>query len=1105
MLTLTSRGNHRSVLGMEDGKAWLLPDPDESADAWRARARDAWADDETFTMEAARLQPIVKAARLESLYALLDGGGVHFRFDPGAVPERVTRLEEEGHAVTEIHCDSTPVEFMLLEYARIADEIELAGHPTLISPEVIPCVQDSDELSTVPVRLVNACDGNSTIQEIADRLGWPIRQAQLAIIAGLNAGGLRIAHPIEVLRLALHELQRKQFSRAGARLTLWCRTGTPGPLVAEDAEALANEWLAGRLTSALRIMPLKHVRCLLRRLDATLGSTSHAVVHWMEATRIRPQDRISRLRLAAMRLRDGGEGCELDVREILDLARELREHGSPTRSGPALAIAAFLQPAAVPQRLELGMGLVLAGRVEEAGPWIVSACTDMLAAGHADRILAPLRTLIESDPRNREARDLLTKAKRQSTRTKKLRRTAAIAASVTLMLGAGAVVKVKIEQERKDQIESIRNMLDQPQTAFAQLNVHFAEDLSPEIGDLRRELEDRLRDEETTLRSAWLDSYHASQKEAQEGDYLIALDMIRELPPVPRLQLIKEAWPKNADVMTSMTTRMRDEILALGRPSINAPQQIAVEERVRAQAASLREALNEQELLHPDLADFREQLDGVTGLVVDRAHVRSVAELETERQGILAENDRLLKLAHASLGRFEFERALNRYQEILDNDPTGKVRRVLDEEIADTRKKHNAVLAARELAAKGEHPEALKRLNESFKETVRVMLPWQVESSPPGVNVTITHVGDNQTVTRQTPFTIEGTFADQWTLAFEQEGFDSRSLVVNGPQNVSLELSRSHEIFVECGGRVDAVPAPIGDGSTGDYIVCDRNGMIVRASWNGSIRWRQDIKTVSGIARRPVPLPSLNGEMLFLTETGSVWILDPKDGNLKGPWEIGEPPVFGPVVVGDEVHAQLRSGKLARWRTSLRPTLEDEASMSSFKDGSLRHGFAGLFTVLRPDGVQNAELRAATADGSGWTIRVLDDKYEIYEDGREDEAFQIAKTGRWSYVAWESPARKEDHPVLWIADNVGLRAFLPPGITRQVNGAAPEDLSGPPAPEGFGPTPQWTPTPNVEPPSSDSQVGPELPSTVGPELPPEAPEENSSTETPGPTPPTGGQ
>ncbi|MEM8710851.1 MAG: hypothetical protein AAGG01_07860, partial [Planctomycetota bacterium] len=263
-------------------------------------------------------------------------------------------------------------------------------------------------------------------------------------------------------------------------------------------------------------------------------------------------------------------------------------------------------------------------------------------------------------------------------------------------------------------------------------------------------------------------------------------------------------------------------------------------------------------------------------------------------------------------------------------------------------------------------------------------------------------------------------------------------------------------------GRVDAVPAPIGDGSTGDYIVCDRNGMIVRAAWNGSVRWRQDIKTVSGIARRPVPMPSLGGELLFLTETGSAWLVDTKDGNLKGPWEIGEPPVYGPIVVGDEVHAQLRSGKLARWKTSLRPSLDDQTNGSAFSEGEARYGFEGLFSVLRPDGSPNPAIRAATWDGSGWTVEVHDEHYRVFEDGREDGAFHIARTGDWSYVAWESPARKEDHPILWIADHGGLRAFLPPGIHRDLSGGALVDLAGPPAPEGVAPRPPAMPEPTAD-------------------------------------------
>ncbi len=1024
VLTLTSRGGFRSVLGMEEGKAWLLPDPEEDQDVWRMRARNAWADDPTFSVNAERMQHVVQAARLETMYALLDGGGVHFRFDPGAIPDRTTRLEEEGHSTTEIHCRPTAVEFLLLEYARIADEMELAGHPKLISSDIVPCIQHTDELGGLPPTLVQQIDGNSAILEISDRLGWPVRQTQLAIMTGIGSGGLRIAHPIEVLRLALHELQRKQFARAASRLSLWCRVGTPGPLVAEDAEALANEWLAGRLTSSLRAMEMRHVRCLLRRLDASLNSMSHAVVHWTEAHRIKASDRIVRLRLMAMRLRDEGEGSGLDVREVLDLARELREHGSPVRSGPALAIAAHLQPASVPQRLELGMGLVQAGRNEEAGPWVVSACTDMLAQGHADRILGPLRTLIESDPRNRDARELLTRAKRQSTRSKKLRRHVIIAGSVAVMMGGGAIVKVKIDEKRNDQISDIRAMLAQPEAGLAQLDLHFSEDTSIDVGDLRRELEDRLRSEELAKRAAWLDEYHAAQMEAQEGDVLVALELVRGLPTPPRLRLVNQAWPASMDILMAIPARLREEVLAQGHPTRQSTQSIAFEDTIRARAQAVGDALNEDEATKPSFQEFRDSLDEIKELVISRAKERSEVEFETERKGVLAENDRLLKLAHDAVERNEYERALRHYEEILENDPTGKVRRVLREEIAVVREKRDAVADARKAAAKGDHAKALAILNETFDETVHVMLPFEIKTTPSGVAVTIQRKGDETSVVRETPFPIEGTFSDEWTLTFRLEDFDTRTIEVSGPQNIDLFLSRTPEIAFGTSGRVDAVPAPLGDGTTGEYIVCDRNGTLTRVAWDGTVRWRQDIKTVSGIARCPVPMPERGGHMLFLTETGAVWLIDPKDGHVEGPWELDEPPVFGPVVVGNEVHAQLRSGSLARWRTSLRPTIEAPGGASTL-DASLRNGFQGLFSLLRPNGTPNPSIRTQAPGGSGWTVKVEEERYVVFQDGAEDTPFTVARTGDWRYVGWETPASTDQLPVLWISDQSGLRAFLP--------------------------------------------------------------------------------
>ena len=73
-------------------------------------------------------------------------------------------------------------------------------------------------------------------REIADRVGWPLRQCMSAVAQQVMAGTVRLAYSQEVLSLALYELARKNFSRASSRLTSWCRDGEPGPITEADAE-----------------------------------------------------------------------------------------------------------------------------------------------------------------------------------------------------------------------------------------------------------------------------------------------------------------------------------------------------------------------------------------------------------------------------------------------------------------------------------------------------------------------------------------------------------------------------------------------------------------------------------------------------------------------------------------------------------------------------------------------------------------------------------------------------------------------------------------------------------------------------------------------------
>jgi hypothetical protein len=1036
ILTLTAAGSQRAVLGIEEGKAWLLPDPDEDPSTWAVRARDAWADDPTYETTVERLEPIAKAGRLETLYELLDGGGVHFRFNPGSIGERTTVLAPTEHQKVRVHCSPTQVEFLLLEYARIADEVELANSPRLPHRANTPCITSQQDLGQMPVDLQQQCDGSSTIQEIADRLAQPLRQVQLGLLKGISGGGLRFAHPIEQLHVALQEMQRTEFSRAASRLAVWCRDGSPGPLFPADADALTNEWLAGRLISTLRTMQMRDVRTLLRRIDATLDSPSHAVVHWTEAHRISPGDRIVRLHLSAARLRDEGDACGMEPREALDLARDLRDHHSPVCSGPALAIAAHLQPALVSERLELGLGLLGAGRVPDAAPWILTACTDMLAQGHADRLLTPLRSLLDLDPRNREARELLTRARRRSTRSKKVRQQAAIAGAVLITMVTMGVTKLRASEERRVEIETIGSMLNRPGDALERLDGRFRTDLSVEVLDLRMRLEDQLRKEESLLTEEWDATFDRARREAVEGELLVALDMYRVLPDPPVLRVLSRPWRSGTEILGAITERLKAQITSLGPPTIHAPRQITVEKQVAGSIEALQDALTEDELTAPMLDGFQSELAILTEEVINRERVRSVDRLEAEHARILKENDALLALAHAALAESRFGDALNHYEQILENDPAGKVRRVLEKEVAFTRRKLDAADRARDAAAQGDHIFALEILDGTFEDAERIMLPWKIKTTPPGVRVTVKRHGDDHNDQGQfvAPFALEGTFADVWTLKFELEGFDSRKMSVRGPQDLDVALSRSPAVHFDVnGGRVDAIPAPIGDGTTGEYIVCDRTGAIARMAWGGEMRWQLDINDVSGIARRPVTMPGLQGSQLFITESGCAWLLNPEEGTLRGPLELNSKPVSGPVVIGDEAKLLLGNEMVASWTSSLRPEFTP-AGASSDVDDSLQHGFEGLFTVQRPTASGTSALRSTTADGTGWSIKVEDGWYRISEDDHENEPFLIRREGSWAYVAWEAPSIKGDPPVLWISDKLGLRAFLPPNTKRTITG-----------------------------------------------------------------------
>ena len=100
ILTLSAKGGPRATIGVEEGHAFLLPEPDEEPDYWRNRARQAWVHAPDFALENMRMVDIARAQRLETLYRLLDGDGVHFRFTPGPVPKAPDSPNAISHART---------------------------------------------------------------------------------------------------------------------------------------------------------------------------------------------------------------------------------------------------------------------------------------------------------------------------------------------------------------------------------------------------------------------------------------------------------------------------------------------------------------------------------------------------------------------------------------------------------------------------------------------------------------------------------------------------------------------------------------------------------------------------------------------------------------------------------------------------------------------------------------------------------------------------------------------------------------------------------------------------------------------------------------------
>lgn len=1029
VLTLIGRNELRSTLGIQGGLVHLLPEPEEDPEIWRNRARQAWVKDPDFRIDTLRMTEIARAQRIENLYMLLDSDGVHFRFAPGPIPERPSDpaisasqpgTARPGVRRDAVFCAGMSVEGLLLEYARMQDEFQGAGGTRFLSQHAVLEALDPALAPVHLARFAEECDGFSNLSEIADRLGWPLRQlcnlAQLEVVQG----NLRLVHPTGLLMLAARELLQGNFGRASSRLEAWIDGSSPGPLEPGDAEFLANEWQAGRLQTVLRSMPKKSGRRLLLRLDLALQNPLTAVEHWTEFVKVHREDALSLFHLMTCQVRSAADSSVPSMRDLLSMGRSFSQAEQPLRAAAVLRVAAARQPEATEMRLAVGLGLVSAGFPDEGGPWILEAARTLIQNGHPEQAIPPLRALIDAHPSHRAARRLLSRARASLVQRSITKKNSLVTLAVILALSVGAVVQFRNQRERKRKLSEVTSHLSQPREALRLLDEYFGSDDSSRIQDLRASLEEHRKSEDNALRTAWTDRYRDAQLECTLGDPLLGLQRALALPPPPVPATAGDPWPLVSDLFNGLRARLENSLREIGKDVLDTPEQTHAEQRLTSQVKELA-AVVESAAGSGPAKEFAAGLSALLKQIEARDEERAEARAKRIKQDNLQRQDELLATARAHAEAHDWVRALAFYQLLLDTDKTGKLKELLAPEITKVASKAKAIQIARELALAGKHDEAKRALTDAGEKPEEQLLSWKIESFPPGARAKLM---DN--TVHRTPFRLESALDEKVEMTFDLEGHEPQSLSVTAPGDHFLYFSRIPERAWHPPGLVEALPVAVGE----DHVVCDRAGSFARLSKNGNLVWHHKLTSLGGIARAPVFLPKKPGFLLLLTEDGEAFIVDAASGSLEGPWSAGMPPIEGPISTESGVVARFYDGSLALWDSRLKPEMHTGAealdilppSVSLGGESNSGSGSTAGLCVLRKRNGGGLRLDSPWTE---WTLSIGEENYSVSAKGSAQVAFTVHRSGECTYVAWEAPHTLIPKGRLWISDGKGLRAFTP--------------------------------------------------------------------------------
>ncbi len=1012
VLTLLANGRVVRV-GVRDGQLFLLPEEHERSESWRTRSQRAWAARTDLRIDSLRMREIAQASRLEAIFGMLDSSGVHFRFEAGTIPELEPRSEAAQPAASgeTLELDevvlgpAVSVEYILLEHARISDELASQPQASAIDPHFVPRRRGDEPPQRTLERIWTECDGSSSVAEIGDRLGWPLRQVRTSLCALGAHGAMRFADARELLALAHHELQAGQFARAASRLSGWCRLAPPGPASHGDAQLLVDHWERGSLAPALAAMEPRHGRSLLARLDASELDSARSVSRWIELRRAHKGDFLTEFAALRRAQRGSDETQRPPIADMLRVARRFQDRGQPERAAAVLRTAVLRENASVAARLEIGQRLMSVGKLEEGGGWVIDACRTLADSGQHDRAVAALKPVLHAVPSLREARALYSSSFGRTAKGRRARRNTLAVLGSVLVLSIAGVVHVRQSEEFERKLEIVREELDRPEAALAEIDGLFGDSADERVESLREQLRSRIRHRQVAARQAWILRFQECHLECTGGDPVLGLRNALEMPPIPAgPKLDGEPPPRLAALLESLVARLQDLLIASGASS-DAVESAHAEQRLSRLIADVHTVLEGAEP-HPELAGFEDTLRSLQLTLDTRARERA-AQREKELQAeALAQLDALFAAGRAHAAAGDLERAVESFEQFEQAPGGAELAPLFRREIDAVRKHHEAVLAARALAEQGQHAEAIARLAPACQRPAEHLLPCRIESMPSGAHVRLS----NGTL-RTTPFVLECAPGERVAGRVELAGFETATLVLDGPADREILLSRTPSAHWPARSRVEAVPVSVDD----SHIVCDREGRVARVGADGRERWSIRLRTAAGIRHTPVFLPRRAGSLLVVDELGSAWVLDSQNGATEGPLLLGSAPAGGLQPTAQGVALELQDGRLLLWQGELTPSAEQRA-----EGGDLRQRLhdAGLACLRR-------SIESGSALASPWAQGTLGVTPTHYVLRRTDGSMSFAakRSGEWTYLAFEAPSARAPRGRAWVSDASGLKSF----------------------------------------------------------------------------------